>query len=234
MADREFTTYISLVDLRSRCGFSATVPSDAALTKLLNKSCKFIESKCRCWFVSRTMTRYFDGSMMKQLWLDIPLVSVTSITLDGSALTVYDPDDEDGEYVNHALGQECLDPASFSPYLELVTGKWGKGSRNVKIVGAWGWVDEDLKTPEPILDAVARLCSLYNTPMKSDHGIDRMRAGEIRSESVADRSVSWGSQGSGALVSDPIVRMALRNYRMKPLIGVKNQDELYYEDIKKI
>lgn len=83
-------------------------------------------------FLPATETRRFDGSGKQTLWID-PLIELTSITVDGTALTA-------GEYVLYPRGRHWTNGPYTSIELEN-RARWTDLPDSVVIAGRWGLWD---------------------------------------------------------------------------------------------
>lgn len=227
---RAYDEYLSEADVRERNGYADDVPTDEEIQLQLKTAIQLLEDACGCWWYPRTLTKYFDGTGCPYLWLDIPLYSITSVTVDDAAVTEYDKSAKTGDFINKAKGDSLptsarhqwnphlvLVPASYTDYSQYSI--WPQGLENVKIVGSWGWTDEDGDPPEMILKALCRMVDLLLDPPSDDDAVERMASGAIKSESVKGRSISFGGRDNSSsaflnsvIFSDPLVATVIRLY----------------------
>ena len=139
----------------------------------------------------------FDGTNMRFLHFNLPLISVTDIKVN-SETTSLDPD----EYIAHVGRQKPKDDR-YNPRIELTgirtnsifrrrRGIFAKGY-DQKITGTWGFTEPDGSTPQPVKDALLELV------MKDLDGYfdQRMegRSGEpltaLRREKTDDHELEW-------------------------------------------
>ena len=165
--------YITIQDVRD-AGISDAIADDAAVSASIVTNQQFIERATRQWFDSRTLTLYLDGNTSDTLYLPVPIISVTSLkingqddALDSSLYEVYSsadlPDDRWNPRIKLVRGNTDL---FADPFRTEYPPLFRKGRRNQEITGAFGFVEADGSTPELIKRALLLLVieKLTNPP----------------------------------------------------------------------
>jgi len=127
--------YCTRAQLRSYLGLkTAATEDDELLDALITRSSRAIDRYTRRWFYELTDTREYDDPPGKYvLFLDADLLSLTTLTIDGSETTNYK-----------------LRPHNRTPY-QWVEITYGSGDRfvwtntpqdSVSVEGEWGWHDD--------------------------------------------------------------------------------------------
>jgi hypothetical protein len=132
MSDRLYCTLNEVIDDLELLG----VKNEAKAFSFIRAASQYIDK--RGWFVPTTASRTFDGSGTVRLWID-PLLSVTSITVNGTALTA-------SEYVLYPRTKHWEN----GPYtsIELATGgRWTTEHDSIVIAGRWGLYDATRTLP---------------------------------------------------------------------------------------
>lgn len=120
---------------------------EARLMSAINEVCEYL-SKRIGWFIPVTLTHRFHGRGLSQLFMPYPLLSITSITNDGTALVGAD-------YI--AKPDEGMWP--YGPYSDLTVdpdaanlSEWADEADGVVIVGSWGKYLRLLETGATVQD----------------------------------------------------------------------------------
>ena len=140
--------YTDLATLKTYLGTAKTT-DDALLATCLNRAIAGFDAHFNSRFEAETLTRYYTAADIYrgQLWLDKPLLTVTSLTngdADGTLITSAD-------YV--------LEPRNTTPYwrikLKSTADGWQFGTDGeIILVGTWG---HTATAPNDVVQAVLRL-----------------------------------------------------------------------------
>lgn len=79
MADEQLYTSVDEV-LRYQQRTDASDEYKAAVAQLIDPVSRQIDTHCRQWFYARTQTRVYDFQRRERLWLDAPLLTLTTLT----------------------------------------------------------------------------------------------------------------------------------------------------------
>lgn len=229
--------YCGLADLRDE-GLAATEMSDARTLGAIQRASAFVERATRRFFEPRYLTLLASGTGRTALLLDTPIIGVDEVAWGGSAEEADSLlDDETALRVfNRHLAGGPDDRAS--PKIELYTDLgpftpgvgylFGRGSKNVRVTGAFGYTDRDAapwgKTPEDIR-RVTMLLVLRDVAKLAD--VDAREDARLRGRLVSERTRDQSYQLSSAkemglatsLTGDPEVDQVLLAYRAPPSIG---------------
>lgn len=197
--------YASVDDMRAE-GVTVAQASDAQLTAILTRSSRFIDQCCARWFTARSCVLALDGSGTPTIFVDVPIVSVSGITEDGSLV-------EATEYVvyNRHMGGLLRPDDRNNPKIEFVASpypssytkprRWAKGSQNLRVSGVFGYTEPDGTTPTLIRRACVLLTfrdvSLLSSPDDRFAARERHRLTEERTR---DQSYQLGPGRSDAMV----------------------------------
>lgn len=193
---------------------------------------EFIDRTTRQWFESRTLTVYLDGNGSDTLLLPVPVISVTSLHINGdfdSALTT------DDYFVYSSKG---LKDERRNPRIRLAEEVFAAGRQNTKIVGAFGFVDAAgspavYTTPPGIRRACLKMVlhDLQN-PIGGGSvggGAPARAAGPVLMETVDRHQVMYSAPrmgtvraGTFAVTGDTEVDAILASYRAPLLIGASS------------
>lgn len=150
MAIGDYTDYTAV---KQHVGIAAATSTyDDLLAVLVTAVSRAIDGYCRRQFYATTETRYFDYEDSYRLWLDKDLISVTTLTSGGVALT------NNTDYY--------LWPYAGPPYrrIDIKTdgGKLfsysGTTQRATSIAGSWGYASTP---PLPVALAAKLWCAVY-------------------------------------------------------------------------
>lgn len=193
--------YVSIQDMRDQ-GVSVAMAADAKITAAVADASARAEAAARTWWESRTKTLYFSGSGHSSLNLDIPLLTLTSVTINGVAVTdvVSRPDPITGRTYRLVRSTDLAFPF---------------GSENIVIVGTFGTMDMSGSTPATPADikmAIARWAYLLLALVTDEDMAQERRFMTSTSVNVVGRS-----QGRGPLTAplsgDPEVDRIIASYR---------------------
>jgi len=168
-------------------------------------------------FYSIEDTKYFDGNGKRVLFFAprtfLSLLSATSVDIvDPTDDTVDTELTEDTHYKIGPHGRyiELLRAMEYTPRTWLGYGTWPEGTRNVRIIGTWGWSS----TPEPIKWACALLVA-----QKLDPDFSGLK-GSIKSQRWSDYAVTYNSRRSRADLTGQVDAILSQYSRRKGLITV--------------
>ena len=158
----ELTGYISISDVRDE-GFTVAMVEDAAVARGITKACAVIDRWTKQWFEPRVRTFKLDGKGQRLLRFPVPLIAMTSITIDDNVIDL-----ESFRVYNRHLTQGLLAPddrtdsriewndvypyTSYRTY-RLSEGTFAKGQQNITIEGIFGYTE--LTPVDPIGETVA-------------------------------------------------------------------------------
>ena len=184
--------YVPLVDIRAE-GIDVSALSDDRAEFLSAGWQAWIEAKTGNWFESRAKTYLVDGNGSRVIWLNVPIITITELytngdfdtPLDSSYYVVYNrrfPVD-DRKNPSIKLVKETSD--DFFSFQLGSAGVFAVGDQNQKIVGTFGYTEEDGSVPFPIYRAIMTMIVLSADTM-GDGDIDILRGGKVTDE-VTDR-----------------------------------------------
>lgn len=196
--------YATIADLRDE-GITTAMASDARLTSRIALASAMIDRWTGRWFEPRDRSFALDGSGTATLFLEAPIVSITSVAIEGVAvdldgLRIYNrhiggmiaPDDREDPRIEW---RRDTGAALAITAFDGVVPQWRRGQQNVLVVGRFGYTDPDGtatgKTPELIRHAtkllvVRELTQLSDTSARFD-AIHRHRLTEERTRDQSYR-----------------------------------------------
>jgi hypothetical protein len=227
--------YTSVSEMRAEG--VANPPDDPTLQALIDLATSLVDKYTQRWFEERDLVMELDGTGTPALFLDIPIVSVDSVTVDGddvplTSLRIYNrhmqglvrPDDRENPKI------EWLRAVAPLPAI-LTDGRaprWRKGQQNIAVDGSFGYTEPDGSTPLPIkratqLIVVRELAKVAD----QDAWFEAHVKGRLIEERTRDQSYklsplrSSTSSGGGApeLTGDPIIDDILLRYMAPPFVG---------------
>lgn len=220
--------YFSLANLRTRCGFGATWPSDTVLTQALANAVTAIERATGQEFVARTKTLTFDGNGRAELPLTQVLISWTTIslrsdslnedealdgTIDADLVLNYGTHRSNTHHDEH-YGRRCP-RLRFAPTSGRI---WPRGPQTVVITGSWGYLEEDDATPEPILDVICDLVQLGKNGNAYRESLMDTHYGAVTQVQNRDRTYSFSPLSVHAMLKHPKVTEVAHEYKIAPVI----------------
>jgi hypothetical protein len=217
---------VSLQDIRNE-GIDDTELADDRALILSYGWQSWIEHMTGRWFTPKSLTMNLDGDGSRVMHLDVPIISLDELyinddfdnTLSTDDYVVYNrsyPDDRRNPRIK-------LKKSSGSIYESSTERKFLAGDQNQRIVGSFGYVEEDGSAPFLIQRAIMTLI-IVTTELKSDSEIDQLAVGR-RVEEVTDRHrvrfadlydeiIAWKPTG----ITE--VDEAIRLYRKPAYIGM--------------
>lgn len=181
--------YVELADIRAE-GIDAGELDDDRAEFLSAGWQSWFEHKTGNWFESRTKTFVLDGNGTRVLFMPCPIIAITALyinldfdnAVDSDDYVIYNryyPDDRQNPMIK--LKKEV----SSSSFFNRNVGVFNVGDQNQKIVGDFGYVEEDGSVPFPVFRAILSLVVMSSEYM-ADGDIDVLRSGLI-TEEVTDR-----------------------------------------------
>lgn len=211
--------YATVQDLRDE-----GVPSsytDGWLNGRIALAQAYVESYTGRFFEPRDLEIRVDGSGSKALFLEIPIISIDSITIDlvpngGSDLELQISLDDVAIFNRHITQNLTAPDDRENPKIEFLsvydgelkrvtaissTLTWPRAKQNVVIAGAFGYTDFDAGNPEGVTPALIRqatiLLVLRNLRPKyqaiDDDGVSLGSAGPITEMRTREQTVKRGS-----------------------------------------
>lgn len=224
-------SYASLADARAE-GVTEAQANDVRLQRLLDDATELIDTLTGWWFSARSLTLPLDGSGAPHLHLPAPIVSLTSVTLCGTALTLTAGT---GDVIVYG---SLTDPMSErrNPKLVRRSGgfsdprrgpKWPRGAKNVVLVGSFGMTDSTGSAPpREIREVCLRLAIRSLALLTSAGGQAERHAGDVVKEQTDGHSYELAGAVAGAAGSwrrngwtgDPDIDTVLMRWRA-PISG---------------
>lgn len=221
-------SYATLADARAE-GVTTPQADDTRLQRLLDDATELIDTITGWWFAARSLTLSLDGSGAPHLHLPAPIVSLTSVTLCGTALTLTAGT---GEVIVYGA---LTDPMSErrNPKLMRRSGsdryplKWPRGSKNIVIVGSFGMTDSTGSAPPREIREVCLRLAIRSLSLLTNAGGQALRAaGDVVKETTDGHSYELAGAVAGAAGSwrrngwtgDPDIDTVLMRWRA-PISG---------------
>ena len=212
--------------------------TDAAAQRLANViaiATQMIENFTGRWFEPRQMTFTLDANDQRVLNLPHPIISLTSVTVDTTAVEL-----DDINVYNRHLAEGLTSPDDRAiPKLEWSTGDlsyggawmfspgiWPKGQRIVEVIGLFGYTEPDAADAVvgvlPLL--LRHACKLmvmreFPTLTDFDNREDRQRRWRIATEATQGVSQNFQAVPRGACTGDPEIDNLLLAFRKLPRVG---------------
>jgi hypothetical protein len=186
--------YITVDDIRGE-GFDDTEPyeySDADIEAAIDLWQQALERMCRQWFESRAITFKCDGTDSDTLTLGIPVISVSSLKINGCETDL--ETDRYEVYTNRTFPDDRRNPrivlandGNTSIFQGVQsTAKFRKGRNNQEVTGAFGFLEPDDSTPLLIKRALTKLViEKLSNPMYGYY------AGGSSNQSVGSKIEEW-------------------------------------------
>lgn len=220
--------YISLADLSNEGMVVSSAGDKTRAEKLIRVACAYFDKMTGQWFDDRSFTAdaplLLDGSGTRTLHLPVPIISVTDIKINGTAINmsgvaVYNrrvPDDRGNPRIVFKLDADYLEAAWFDGSL------WPVGRQNIALVGHFGymdWGDEGQRiTPEPVKQAVLKMVMREMPKLGTGDGMMKRKLTDAKSETTDDHSYTlFDVASSGTVTGDPEIDNVIAAYRA-PLI----------------
>lgn len=167
----------------------------------------YLQKACG-WFIPVKLTRNFHGMGKDKLILPYPLLSITSVTNDGTALVSSDyiAKPEEGMWANGPLSHLIVDPDAAN------LSEWVDEEDGVVIVGLWGKFLRSLSTGATVQDNPQ---SASQTTLKVNNGAKVSPGMVLLIESEQEHVTGWDAPtssittfGANVANTDEIVTLA--------------------------
>ena len=213
-------------------GITVAMVSDADFPEVLALWSRVIDRATGQWFEPRTITAYFDGNSQDEMHLDVPIIAITSLRINGSATAL--AADKFYAYTSRSIPDDRHDPR-----IALEADVFERGRKNQVIVGSFGYVEgaddaeiADLETPAPIRRAVLKLMLeklQVDLEAKGEAEEDKfVGQGPVIEEVTDSHARKWGvawlqSTRPGSLAGitqDPEINRIVMLYRRPMIVGI--------------
>lgn len=220
--------YATLEDVRA-LGVTEEMATDEEVIDWIEIACLAIDESTGQFFESREMTMLLDGSGGNTLHIDVPIIELASVSLNG--------DDEETplEYIeiyNNCGASRPDDRKNPRISWKAYDGIFYRSSRNQKLVGRFGYVEPDFTTPKLIQKIAAKLAAIYAvnkegpTDWKGGQQNQKLIAGPITKELTDGHYIAYSDKvgeqlaakvtNSGLLTTDPFIQGVIRKF-MRPI-----------------
>lgn len=230
--------YVTVAEMRAE-GVAATYV-DATVQAAIDLASQYMDRACRQWFESRSYTAYLDGQDSDRLFLPVPIITLTELyinnrfTAQDKLLTadyvVYNgkgfPDDRRNPKVELINSRRSIFQV---PALQQGGRIFMKGKRNQKLVGTFGFTEEDGTTPLLIVRAVKKMCLRFLDVLSPTGGGSgtTTSSGVIIGESTDGHFIQYATPGSAGVKAasmgisrDPEVEQIIQMYRAPITLAV--------------
>lgn len=85
----DLSSYISLADIRNE-GFTESMVGDEAVIRGIERATATVDHVTRQWFTPKVRTFTLDGRPGEELPLNVPIIAITAVEIDGTAYEVSD------------------------------------------------------------------------------------------------------------------------------------------------
>jgi hypothetical protein len=210
--------YALLSDLRDE-GMTPTALADKRGLSLIQAMSRRVERWTRRFFDVRHMTLSLDGAEGATQFLDIPIVALSSVAVDGETvdaetfrvfnrnLTAGWPDDRGNPRLTFSHLRRFLTRIDVDDRPWGSRSVWWPGAQNITVSGLFGYTDRSPlldvgETPTDIARVVMMLVDRERIAIGDAEGrAERQNIGRVRSVSTADQSISYGEGSEGARAS---------------------------------
>lgn len=239
--------YASLAELRAE-GVTVAQASDARAQSALEAATVRIDQLCGWWFDPQTLTLTLNGNDETALALPAPCVSLTSVTVDGTAYDVAEDVEIDplGPFYpsNIISSGPALVRAAYTQYLPVnqyrnycgrapvCRARWPRGYRNIVVVGVFGRTEADGVNANGVVPVeIKRACMMiaiaglsllaeYDTTRDSLSAAGRLKSMRTRTQSVEFHAPSASAlSGVAPLTGDPEIDAILSRYKRPFSLG---------------
>ena len=216
---------VSLQDIRDE-GLDEAELSDERALILSYGWQQWFEHVTGTWFTPKYKTLLLDGDGSRVLFLNIPIISLEELYINDDFTNMVSTDDfvvYNREHPDDRRNPRIkLKKKSGSIYEFAMERKFLVGDQNQKVVGTFGYVEEDGSAPYLVQRAIMSLI-LLTSELKSDSEIDQLSAGR-KIEEVTDRHrIRFANLWSDIMAWKPTgimeVDEAIRLYRRPAYIG---------------
>ena len=191
-------SYCTIAEVRTAGGYAVDEPPDADIQAAIDAAVDYIDNRTHRFFEPRTHTIEAEGIGLADLPLEIPPLSITTVTLDGVEM----------ESDTYEIPTATYPDPRKRPKLRMVNGIWYHGIP-VVIVGSFGYVDNGTDTPPFIHRSCIKIVLwLLNTPTSTDG----MSGGGIVQESYKDYMYRLSEKAKRATFGDQEIDYWLNQY----------------------
>ena len=210
-------------------------PTDTTIQAVIDYVEPLFERLCRQWFESRDLDFYFDGQDSDTIHFGVPIISIDALYINDDTNPL-----DSSLYKVYATQQTAMGDRRGNPKISLVRSlananifintsscgimKMYKGRQNCRVVGAFGYLDNDGNTPAPVVEAIKRLVVEYLqnpaysvTPLPPSPG---SAPGVIVEEETDDHRIKYAvgaisttRVGLTDITADPYVQRIIKLYR---------------------
>jgi hypothetical protein len=228
--------YCTLQDIRDE-GFEDPPYTDSRITTQITLASAAIEAATGQWFEARNMTLSLDGDGTRRLEFEIPIISVTTVTLDDEELELDDlviynrhitsglkrPDDRRNPKIEWNLNQAGLPGQRVVPVPHAF---FTLGQQNVVVEGVFGFTEYDGtstgRTPT-MLRHLCKLVTIRELEYLSDPEArnEWRNSGRVSKHKTRDQEISMTAQAqspvsilaNGLLTGDPEIDGLIKYFR---------------------
>ena len=216
--------WISLAEVRAQ-DFKNPPYSDDAVNTAIAEVEAYVQRLLGNWFDPRTLTLKLDGSGRDTLLLSFPIISISSITINGATIAptsvvVYNrhlsgmlrPDDRQNPKLVFA-----------TPTQDIRSGRcWTRGNQNVVVTGSFGYRDYDAgdttgQIPPALKRALYLLLPRFLETAGGPYAKEANRFHEVIENKTRGQSAQY-QETHGALTGNPVVDRLLAPMRA-PMSG---------------
>lgn len=213
-------------------GITVAMVSDADFPEVLELWSRVIDRACGQWFEPREVTARFDGNARDEIHLDVPIIAITSLRINGSTTDLDAAD-------FYAYSSRSIPDDRQDPRVALEADVFERGRKNQVLVGVFGFVDgpddaeiAELVTPAPIRRAVLKLMReklQEELEAKGEADEDKfVGQGPVIEEVTDSHSRKWGNPFLKAtrpgtlagITSDPEINRIVMLYRRPMIVGI--------------
>lgn len=189
--------WVSLAEARAE-GFSSVSFSDSRVEDAIEETEEYFEQVLRNWFDVRTLTLKLNGSGRDTLLLQHPIISISSVSVNGTALSVAD---DLVIFNRHLSGLKSPDDRD-NPKIMKKSGIFPVGLQNVTVVGSFGYRDYDAseatgKVPRPLKRAVFLWLRRSLEQAGGPYAADAWRNHNLKKITTRGQSLEFGGHRDG-------------------------------------
>lgn len=212
--------YVNKCEVRE-AGITEDIASDLKIDMTIDIWCRFIDKYCNTWFDSRSVDFKIDGTGSNYLHLNIPIISLTSLYMNDSTIVTPSTD-----YVVYNSRNQMRDDRK-NPKIVSKTNVFSLGQQNQRLVGTFGYVDEDGSTPKAIRYAALKLViekimnpilltpdfEMFSTSLNTQTGGVSEEITDEHSKKYSNIRVEPRKQGISGVIKDFEVLDILNTYK---------------------
>ena len=162
---------------------SSNATDDTFIESLIERASRAIDDYCGVWFYAATLTRYFDTPRGRDLPLDAPLLTVTTLT-NGDGATIASTEYKLWPYNGPHKTRIKLLPSSATVW-ELSTASDRDAA--ITVLGTWGYVDRTATDPESvqaILNTTEACLLIASSAYKKRYGVNTEGVAQVTGAGV--------------------------------------------------